>query len=94
MIIWDKLLDKAVEISSLGIRVDKRALLKKSDAMDKLQLPYHQRIIKEELPYTIGGGIGQSRLLMLLLEKSHIVEGQQSTWQTKIEKELSEYKFL
>ena len=79
------------------IRVDEKSLvsqLEKSDTMERLSLPYHQKIIKKELPYTIGGGIGQSRLLMLLLEKTHIAEVQQSSWQDKIEKELEGLKVL
>ena len=97
LMIWDKVLDKAVEVSSMGIRVDEKSLVKqleKADKEDRLKLPYHQKIIKGELPYTIGGGIGQSRLLMLILDKSHIVEVQQSSWQDKTEKELKQYKFL
>lgn len=50
--------------------------------------------MKKELPYTIGGGIGQSRICMLILEKTHIVEVQQSSWQTKTEIELEDYKIL
>ena len=62
--------------------------------MERFSLPYHQKILKKELPYTIGGGIGQSRLLMLLLEKSHIVEVQSSSWEEKVEKELKDLKML
>ena len=97
LMIWDKKLGKAIEISSMGIRVDEESLisqLKKSDTMDRISLPYHQKIIKKELPYTIGGGIGQSRICMLILEKSHIAEVQQSSWQDKIERKLEGYKFL
>jgi len=97
LMIWDKQLGKAVEYTSMGIRVDEKSLVKqleKADKEDRLKLPYHQKIIKGELPYTIGGGIGQSRLLMLILDKSHIVEVQQSSWQDKTEKELKQYKFL
>ena len=97
LMIWDKFLDKAVEFSSMGIRVDEKALLsqlEKTGRMDKLSLPYHQKIVKKELPYTIGGGIGQSRICMLILEKSHIVEVQQSSWEEKIEKELEGFRFL
>jgi len=97
LMIWSKALDKAVEFSSMGIRVDEKSLvsqLEKAEAMDRRTLPYHQKIEKAELPYTIGGGIGQSRILMLILEKSHIVEVQQSSWQDKIEEELEEYKVL
>ena len=97
LMIYDKVLDKAVELSSMGIRVDEKSLisqLEKSDTMERLSLPYHQKILKKELPYTIGGGIGQSRLLMLLLEKSHIVEVQSSSWEEKVEKELKDLKML
>ena len=97
LMIYDKVLDKAVELSSMGIRVDEKALisqLEKSETMDKLSLPYHQKIVKKELPYTIGGGIGESRILMLILEKSHIAEVQASSWEDKVEEELKDYKML
>lgn len=97
LMVYDKVLDKAIEISSMGIRVDEKALisqLEKKDSMDKLSLPYHQKIVKKQLPFTIGGGIGQSRICMLILEKSHIVEVQQSSWKDKTEKELEGFKFL
>ena len=97
LLIFDDVLDKAIEISSMGIRVDEKSLvsqLKKSDCLDRLELPYHQKIKKSELPYTIGGGIGQSRVLMLLLEKSHIVEVQASSWEEKTLKELKDKKVL
>ena len=97
LMIYDKVLDKAMELSSMGIRVDEKSLvsqLEKADSMDKLLLPYHQKIVKGELPYTIGGGIGQSRLFMLLLEKTHIAQVQSSSWEDKIEKELEEVKML
>lgn len=97
LMIYDKTIDQTIEISSMGIRVDEKSLqeqLEKSDTMYKLSLPYHQKIIKKELPYTIGGGIGQSRVLMLLLEKKHIAEVQQSSWEDRIEKELEQYQIL
>jgi len=97
LMIYSKALDKAVEFSSMGIRVDEEALvsqLEKSSSMDRLSLPYHQKIVKKDLPYTIGGGIGQSRICMLLLEKSHIVEVQQSSWEDKVEEELSDLMIL
>lgn len=97
LLVFDKTLDKAIELSSMGIRVDEKSLisqLKKSDCLDRLRLPYHQKIQKCELPYTIGGGIGQSRILMLLLEKSHIAEIQASSWETKTLKELKDKKVL
>lgn len=97
LLIYDKAIDKVVEISSMGIRVDEKSLvsqLEKSDTMYKMDLPYHQKIVKGELPYTIGGGIGLSRLLMLLLEKTHIAEVQASSWEDKTEKELEEFRIL
>ncbi len=97
LLIFDDVLDKAIEISSMGIRVDEKSLvsqLKKADCLDRLELPYHQKIKKCELPYTIGGGIGQSRVLMLLLEKSHIVEVQASSWEEKTLKEIKDKKVL
>ncbi len=97
LLVYDKTLDKAVELSSMGIRVDEKSLvsqLEKADCLDRLDLPYHKKIQKCELPYTIGGGIGQSRILMLLLEKSHIAEIQASSWEAKTLKELKDKKVL
>lgn len=67
----------------MGIRVDEKALeeqLKKAGCEDRRSLPYHRMLLNGELPYTIGGGIGQSRLSMFLLGKAHIGEVQVSTW--------------
>ena len=86
LLIYDKALGKTIEISSMGIRVDEKSLieqLEKADCMDRLKMPYHQKIMRKEIPYTIGGGIGQSRILMLLLEKEHIAEVQASSWDDK-----------
>lgn len=97
LLIYYKKLDKAVEISSMGIRVDEDSLvsqLKKADALEKLSLPYHQKIVKKELPYTIGGGIGISRILLLMLGKSHIAEVQASSWSSKTVEELKDIKIL
>ena len=97
ILVYDKVLDKAIELSSMGIRVDEDSLVKqleKSSCLDRLKLPYHQKIIKKELPYTIGGGIGQSRILMLLLERSHIAEIQASSWEEKTITELKDKKIL
>lgn len=90
LLIYDRVIDKTIEISSMGIRVDEKSLkeqLEKSACMDRIDFPYHQKILKKELPYTIGGGIGQSRILMLILEKKHIAEVQASSWEEKIELE-------
>ena len=97
LLIYDKTLDKAVELSSMGIRVDEDSLLEqlhKSKTMDRISLPYHQKVLKRELPYTIGGGIGQSRILMLLLEKSHIAEVQASSWEEKTLEKVKTKKVL
>lgn len=86
MFIYNKIIDKAVEITSMGISVDEKSLiyqLKKTNCLDRLNLSYYQKIQKCVLPYTIGGSIGQSRIFMLLLEKSHIAEVQASSWDEK-----------
>ena len=80
---WDDLLGCAMEISSMGIRVDPAALdsqLHISGCDSRRELPYHKMLLSGELPLTIGGGIGQSRLSMLLLGKAHIGEVQASIW--------------
>lgn len=83
MLLWFDVLDLAVEISSMGIRVDDKSLVKqlrKRKELDKLSNPYCQDILAGKLPLTIGGGIGQSRLCMYLLKKAHIGEVQASVW--------------
>ena len=81
--VWDDVLDNALEISSMGIRVDENSLktqLAEAGAEDRMQYDYHKMIADGTLPLTIGGGIGQSRLCMYLLEKAHIGEVQSSIW--------------
>lgn len=83
ILFWFEPLQCALEISSMGIRVDEKALeeqLKKSGCEERKNLPYHKMLLNGELPYTIGGGIGQSRLCMLLLGRGHIGEVQASIW--------------
>lgn len=83
IVVYFPVLDIALELSSMGIRVDKEALLsqlEKADCEDRMTLAFQQAIIKEELPYTIGGGIGQSRICMFFLRKAHIGEVQSSIW--------------
>ncbi len=83
IIAYNKILDKALEISSMGIRVDKDSLisqLAEEGVLDRLELPFHKALINGELPLTIGGGIGQSRLCMQLLQKAHIGEVHASVW--------------
>ncbi len=97
LLVYDKVLDKEIELTSMGIRVDEKSLLsqlEKTDSLSKLELPYHQKIMKCELPYTIGGGIGVSRILMLLLEKTHIAFVQASSWEAKTLQELQDKKVL
>lgn len=83
ILFWYEPLQCALEISSMGIRVDEDSLheqLEKENALDRESLPFHSAILNQKLPYTIGGGIGQSRLCMLLLGKAHIGEVQASLW--------------
>ncbi|MBO4694378.1 MAG: aspartate--ammonia ligase [Clostridia bacterium] len=90
---WDEILQSGIEISSMGIRVDADSLvaqLKLANAEDRLQHKYHQGIINGELPLTIGGGIGQSRLCMLLLQKAHIGEVQVSLWPDEMREQCKE----
>ena len=87
ILVYYPVLDIALELSSMGIRVDKKALLsqlKKAGCEDRADLPFQKAIINEELPYTIGGGIGQSRICMFFLRKAHIGEVQSSMWPADI----------
>ena len=83
IIFYHETLDLALEISSMGIRVDRDALLyqlRERGLEERLELPFHKRLLSGELPLTVGGGIGQSRLCMLLLGVAHIGEVQSSIW--------------
>ena len=83
ILVWNELLGRAMELSSMGIRVDPASLdrqLSLAGCPERRELPYHQLLLNGELPLTIGGGIGQSRLSMLLLGKCHIGEVQASIW--------------
>lgn len=83
LLFWHDTLQCAVELSSMGIRVNHESLmsqLNRSKETKRLVFPYHQAVLNQELPLTIGGGIGQSRLCMLLLGKAHIGEVQVSLW--------------
>ncbi len=83
LFVYNDILDNALELSSLGIRVDKEALINQTREDHKeylLEYPYQQSILNEEVPYTLGGGIGQSRLCMFMLKKLHIGEVQSSYW--------------
>ena len=83
LIVWNDVLKRSFEVSSMGIRVDKAALLrqlKEACQEERLDLYYHRQLMSDALPLSIGGGIGQSRLCMLLLRKAHIGEIQASIW--------------
>lgn len=87
IIVWHPVLKNNFEISSMGIRVDKKSLLlqlKIKNCLERKKLYFHKRLINNELPLSIGGGIGQSRMCMLFLKKAHIGEVQSSIWSDKI----------
>ena len=86
ILIWNDILGTAFEISSMGIRVDAESLarqLKTAGCEERADLPFHKMLLNDELPLTIGGGIGQSRLCMLLMQTAHIGEVQVSVWDDK-----------
>lgn len=83
IVVYYPVLDIALELSSMGIRVDKDALLsqlEKAGCPERAKLPFQKAVLEEEVPYTIGGGIGQSRICMFFLRKAHIGEVQCSLW--------------
>lgn len=87
IIIYYPVLDIALELSSMGIRVDEAALMEQlelSGCMDRAELPFQSALLRGELPYTIGGGIGQSRICMFFLRKAHIGEVQSSIWPDEV----------
>lgn len=93
LLVWDKVLDRSIELSSMGIRVDKEALLHQlelSGQEQRKELYFHKRLLDGSLPLCIGGGIGQSRLCMLYLQKAHIGEIQASIWPEEMRKECEE----
>ena len=95
ILFWYDLLDCALEISSMGIRVDEEALVaqcEKAGCPERLKLPFHQMLLNGELPYTIGGGIGQSRLCMLLLDRAHVGEVQASEWPEEMRKTCEQHR--
>ena len=94
LLVWDKVLDRSIELSSMGIRVDKEALLRQlelSGQEQRKELYFHKRLLDGSLPLCIGGGIGQSRLCMLYLQKAHIGEIQASIWPEEMRKECEEW---
>ena len=90
LLLYNEVLDNSLELSSMGIRVDEKSIisqLKQAGLEDRLAFPYHKAIVNGELPLTIGGGIGQSRLCMYILQKAHIGEVQVSLWPEGLEDE-------
>lgn len=93
ILIWYPILGRAVELSSMGIRVDKESLLRQlkiAGQEDRANLYFHKKLLAGELPLSIGGGIGQSRLCMVLLHKAHLGEIQASIWPEEMIKECAE----
>ncbi len=93
ILVYNPVLDSALELSSMGIRVDEKALmyqLEKRGCTERTRLAFHSALLNHELPYTIGGGIGQSRMCMLFLRKAHIGEVQASIWSKAMYKECAE----
>lgn len=89
LLVWYPILNRAMELSSMGIRVDPEALLRQlklTDKEERVSLYFHKRLLEGELPLSIGGGIGQSRLCMVLLHKAHIGETQSSIWPADMRK--------
>ena len=87
ILVWYPLLNRAVEISSMGIRVDEKALqeqLAKANCESRAKLPFHKMLLEGQLPLTMGGGIGQSRICMLMLNKVHIGEVQAAVWSNEM----------
>jgi aspartate--ammonia ligase len=94
ILIWNDVLDRAFEISSMGIRVNPEILmkqLKETDTENRKELYFHRRLLNNELLQTIGGGIGQSRLCMLFLRKAHIGEIQVSIWPDNMRAEAQKH---
>jgi len=97
IVIWNPILQQSLEISSMGIRVDKEALLRQlaiSGLSERKDLLFHKKLLKDELPLSIGGGIGQSRLCMYLLRKAHIGEVQASLWPEEMIQQCAEHNIF
>ena len=92
ILFYNPVLDNAIELSSMGIRVDEKALerqLKAADCEDRKELDYHKALLEGKLPYTIGGGTGQSRICMFFLNKAHIGEVQVGIWPQEMVEECA-----
>jgi len=97
IIIWNPILQQSLEISSMGIRVDKEALLRQlaiTGLTQRKDLLFHKKLLKNELPQSVGGGIGQSRLCMYLLRKAHIGEVQASLWPEEMIQQCAEHNIF
>ena len=97
IIVYYPVLDIALELSSMGIRVDKKALkeqLEKAGCPERAELPFQKAILNEQLPYTIGGGISQSRICMFFLRKAHIGEVQSSLWPEEMVQTCEEHGII
>ncbi|GAB3226277.1 aspartate--ammonia ligase [Hymenobacter seoulensis] len=93
ILLWHPVLQTSFEVSSMGIRVDKHALVRQlalRGCEDRQELSFHARLLKDELPQSIGGGIGQSRVCMFMLRKGHIGEVQVSIWPEAVRTDLAE----
>ena len=93
ILLWNDVLQSSFEVSSMGIRVDCEAMRRQlaiRGQEDKAELYFHKRLLAGELPYTIGGGVGQSRLCMFLLKKAHIGEIQSSIWSEEDRRKCAE----
>lgn len=94
LLVWSEVLQRSLELSSMGIRVDKEALLrqlKEEGEESRLELYFHKRLMEDALPLSIGGGIGQSRLCLFYLRKAHIGEIQASIWPEEMRTECLEH---
>ncbi len=97
IVVYYPVLDIALELSSMGIRVDEASLLSQLDKAgcpERAELPFQKSILEQKLPLTIGGGIGQSRICMFFLRKAHIGEVQSSLWKEEITKEAEEHGIM
>lgn len=94
ILIWYPVLGRSIELSSMGIRVDEESLLRQLELegkMDRKELYFHKKLLSGELPLSVGGGIGQSRLCMVMLHKAHIGEIQASIWPEEMRTECRKY---
>jgi aspartate--ammonia ligase len=97
IILWNDILDNALEVSSMGIRVDKAALLKQLElegCPERRELTFHKALLEDKIPLSIGGGIGQSRLCMFFLRCAHVGEVQSSLWSDEMIEKCRENNIL